>query len=1073
MTNNRWASGVAALALTAAMTPAALAQDTTGGIRGSVETETGASISGATVVVVNTETGLARTVRTNSNGDFNVRNLPVNGLYAVSVTAPGFAGERAEDIALSLGNITDLDFDLSSGTGDEIVVVATRTVAADVAVGPNTTFTAAELQSLPTINRSIADVLRLDPRVYIDESRGDLNPVQCAGKNPRFNSFTLDGVRLNDGFGLNANGFPTERQPFSFDAIEQVSVELAPFDVQYGGFSACNINAVTKSGTNEFHGTMFYDYTDNDLRGDSLEGEDVIGADFKEQRYGATVGGPIIKDKLFFFAAYERNEGSNNFDRGALGSGAVNEVDITQDELDRIVQIANEVYDYDPGQIPTSLPNDDEKILIKLDWNINERHRASYTYNYNDGFNNVQSDGDLDEFEFQNHLYVRGSELNQHVGQVFSDWTENFSTELRIGHVSLDNSQNSIGGTDFGEITIETDDVDVYLGGDDSRQRNDLEYDIWNFAAKAFYTVGRHEFTLGYEREQFDIFNLFVQHAETEIDFENIEFFDINTCEDPNDPSASTCDELPDLEISAIDAFELGLADSVFYNNAPSGDINTPSNSDDAAADWGYALNTVYFQDAFELTPTVNVVAGLRYDFYTSDDSPPESAQFVEDYGFSNSQNIDGLDLLQPRIAVTWEAKDNLTVSAGVGRYSGGDPNVWISNNYSNNDVTNLGASDSGLDFSDRFFIDPGTDPAAAAQAALDASGDVSLLDPSVVYIDAEDGVPASAGYAIPEQQSLAVRQGIGSTGFQINYLDPNFELPSEWKFSLGAVYQPTLDLPSFLGGDYTFTADFLYSQGENSAVILRGDLEDTGEVDADGRPIYESVRRESFVLTNSDDEQNRTISISGGIQKEYDNGFNYVLGYAYTDSQDVNPMTSSVAFSNYTNRAAFDPQEQVRSTSDFNIKHRFTAIANYERNFIRDYATRVSAVGLLRSGLAYSIVDPDAEVSAVRFTSPDLLLTPGSRNEEFGSWWGKVDLRFEQEFPGIQDGHKAAAFIVIDNFTNLLNDEWGILREPDFPPTVEITRDDMGMINGTQRAESRVGDASRYQIRVGVRYVF
>lgn len=1056
MTNNCWAGSAAALALAAAMTPAALAQDTTGGIRGSVETEAGSPIAGATVVVVNTDTGLARTVSTNGNGDFSVRNLPVGGAYSVSVTAAGFAGERAENIALSIGSVTDLSFDLGAFAGDEIVVVAARSVAAQVAVGPSATFTADELTSLPTINRNIADVLRLDPRVYIDESRGDLNPIQCAGKNPRFNSFTLDGVRLNDGFGLNANGFPTERQPFSFDAIEQVSVELAPFDVQYGGFSACNINAVTKSGTNEFHGTMFYDYTDDELRGDSLEGKDVIGAAFKEQRYGATVGGPIIKDKLFFFAAYERNEGSNNFDRGAVGSGAVNEVDITQAELDEISQIARDIYGYDPGPIPSSRPNDDEKILVKLDWNISEQHRASYTYNYNDGFNTVQSDGDLDEFEFLNHLYVRGSELNQHVGQVFSDWTENFSTELRIGHVSLDNSQDSIGGTDFGEITIETDDVDVYLGGDDSRQRNDLEYNIWNFAAKAFYTVGRHEFTLGYEREQFDIFNLFVQHAETEIDFENIVFYDQSQCTDATD--TDSCSGAPVSEITAIEAFRLGLADSVFYNNAPSGDINVPSNSDDAGADWGYALNTVYFQDSFDLSPTINIVAGLRYDFYETDDAPPASPEFEQDYGFSNAQNIDGLDLIQPRLAVTWQAKDNLTVNAGVGRYSGGDPNVWVSNNYSNNDVTNLGASDSGFDFSDEFVILSGQ----TVESTLANSGDVSLFD--LDYIDCEPGVPIEGpGYCIPQSQAEAVRQGNGSTGFQINYLDPNFKLPSEWKFSLGAVYTPVLDLPSFLGGDYTFTADFLYSQGENSAVILRGDLEDTGAVDADGRPIYESVRRESFVLTNSDDEQNTTLSISGGIQKSYDNGFNYVLGYAYTDSKDVNPMTSSVAFSNYTNRAAFDPQEQVASTSDYNIKHRFTAVANYERNFFQDFATRVSAVGVVRSGLAYSIVDPDAEVSAVRFTSPDLLLTPGSRNEEFGSWWGKVDLRFEQEFPGIQDGHNAAAFIVIDNFTNLLNDEWGVLREPDFPPTVEIG----------QRAESRQGDASRYQIRVGVRYVF
>lgn len=1054
MTNNRWASGVAALALAAATTPAALAQDTTGGIRGNVETETGSPISGATVIVVNEDTGLARTVRTNGNGGFTVRNLPVGGSYAVSVTAAGFGGERAEDIALSLGSVTDLNFDLGPFTGDEIVVVATRSVAAEVAVGPNATFTAADLQTLPTINRNITDVLRLDPRVFVNESSG-VDQIQCVGKNPRFNSFTLDGIRLNDGFGLNRNGYPTERIPYPFDAIDQVSVELAPFDVQYGGFSACNINAVTKSGTNEFHGSIFYDYTDDELRGDSLEGQDVISPNFKEQRYGVTIGGPIIKDKLFFFAGYEAQKGSNIFDRGPIGSGAVNEVDISQADLDEISRIANELYNYDPGGVPSQFNNEDEKILIKLDYNFNDRHRATYTYNYNDGNNIVESDGDSNEFEFTNHLYNRDAELNQHVGQVFSDWTDNFSTELRIGHTSLDNGQNSIGGTDFGEITIETPSVAVYLGGDDSRQRNDLEYDIWSFAAKGFYNVGRHELSFGFEREQFEIFNLFVQHAETEIDFENIEFYDESQCSDPTD--TDTCSGDPVFEISAIEAFEQGLADAVFYNNAPSGDIGTPSNSDDAAADWGYALNTVYVQDSFDITPRINVIAGLRYDFYTSDDTPPESADFVQDYGFSNAQNLDGIDLFQPRLAVTWDAKDDLTINAGVGRYSGGDPNVWISNNYSNNDVTNLGASDSGFDFSDELVILSGETVAST----LANSGDVSLFD--LDYVDCEPGVPEGAGYCIPESQALAIREGNGSTGFQINYLDPDFVLPSEWKFSLGTVYTPVLDLPSFLGGDYTFTADFLYSHGENSAIILRGDLEDTGTVDADGRPIYESVRRESFVLTNSDDEQNRTISISGGIQKSYDNGFDYALGYAYTDSQDVQPMTSSVAFSNYTNRAAFDPQEQVRSTSDYNTSHRFTGVANYEREFFRDYATRLSVVGLLSSGRPYSLVDPNAEVSAVRFTSPDLLVAPGSRNDEEGSWWGKVDISFEQEFPGIDDRHRAAAFVVIDNFTNLLNDEWGILRTPDFPPVASDTQD----------AESRRGDESLYSIRFGVRYDF
>ena len=311
---------------------------------------------------------------------------------------------------------------------------------------------------------------------------------------------------MNDGFGLNSNGYPTERQPFPFDAIEQVAVELAPFDVEYGGFTACNINAVTKSGTNEFHGSAFVDYTSNDFQGDSLEGSDVLAPDFDEIRYGIQVAGPIVQDKLFFSVAYEKLEGANTFDRGPIGSGAINEVNITQAELDEIARIARDLYGYDVGEIPTSFDNEDEKLLIKLDWNINNQHRAAFTYNYNDGFNFTESDGDLDEFEFSNHLYERGAELNQYVGFLYSDWTDNFSTEVRLGYVDLANRQLTVGGTDFGEITIETDDVDVYLGGDDSRQSNKLDYSILNMAFKGFYQLDNHSLTFGYEREELDVF---------------------------------------------------------------------------------------------------------------------------------------------------------------------------------------------------------------------------------------------------------------------------------------------------------------------------------------------------------------------------------------------------------------------------------------------------------------------------------------------------------------------------------------------------------------------------------------
>ncbi|MEO1303908.1 MAG: carboxypeptidase regulatory-like domain-containing protein, partial [Pseudomonadota bacterium] len=252
MSNWKLLSGVAAASMmTAAIIAPAEAQVTTSEVSGSVVAEDGTALSNALITVTNTSTGLTRTTRTSSTGFYSIRSLPVGPGYSVTATAEGFQGRTVENVALALGDTARLQFALTADdarTLDTIVVTASAADIIQTAVGPNATFGIETLQNAPASNRSITDVLRFDPRIYVDESQGDINPVQCGGKNPRFNSLTLDGVRLNDGFGLNSNGFPTERQPFPFDAIEQVAVELAPFDVEYGGFTACNINAVTKSG---------------------------------------------------------------------------------------------------------------------------------------------------------------------------------------------------------------------------------------------------------------------------------------------------------------------------------------------------------------------------------------------------------------------------------------------------------------------------------------------------------------------------------------------------------------------------------------------------------------------------------------------------------------------------------------------------------------------------------------------------------------------------------------------------------------------------------------------------------
>lgn len=977
---------------------AAVAQVTSGSIRGTVQTPSGAPAVGATVTVKDTRTSSTRVVTTDKQGEFSISGLSIGGPYTIGVTTDNYKDALLTDVYTNLSAAVTFNVRLESGTLEEVLVTGSKAYAgAELAMGPSANFGIDTLETAPAINRNITDIIRADPRIYVDESRGDVNAVQCGGQNSRYNSLTVDGVRMNDSFGLNSNGYPTERMPFPYDAISQVAVELAPFDVQYGGFSACNINAVTKSGGNEFHGSGFYDYTNDSLRGDKLEGDKINTGDYTEKRYGVTLGGPIIKDKLFFFAAYEKLEGANLFDRGPIGSGAVDEIDITQAQLDEIANIARTIYQYDPGPIPQSMGNFDKKFLLKLDWNINDQHRLAFTYNFNDGDNISESDSANYEIEFANHLYERGARLHSYVGNLYSDWTENFSTELRVSYLKLDNRQISIGGTQFGEIRVETPNVDVYLGGDDSRQSNKLNYDVTSFSFKAKYDINGHYLTFGVEQEALDIFNLFVQHTQTEIRFDG------------------------------IDNFRNGYPSAIYYNNAPS------NNPDDAAADWGYEINTVFGQDEYDLTDRLTIVAGLRYDWYTTSDKPAENPDFVADYGFSNAETVDGLGLLQPRLGITFDWTENTTIRGGIGLYSGGNPNVWLSNNYSANNVLQFGQRGRSFGYTD---------------------GSRSLFDSDVVWVACEEGVPSGPGWCVPKELYDAVAQGVGDN-FEINYLDPNFKLPREWKFALGMTHT----FPQ----DYVFTADVLVTEGKKSAMILHGDLERVGTT-ADGYPIYNSVREPSFVLTNSS-KGNRSKLLSLGLSKAYDNGFDFTLGYAYSDAEDVQPMTSSVAFSNYTNRAFFDPQEDVRSTSNYNIKHRFTMTARWQKNFGK-FSTVTSLYGSANSGRPFSYTY-DGTIVPYNFTPYldflPIVLKPGDkRNEHDGSWWSKVDLRIDVGFPLFGREDRASVFLVIDNLTNLLNDNWGVLKQYDFPRTV---------VRGTK--ESRIGDASRYEIRFGFKYEF
>lgn len=1031
-----------AIAATAGVTTSAVANETASSVRGQITGPQGNPAAGTEVSIIHLPTGQTKTTTVNDAGYFSAKGLRVGGPYNVIIDSDTFEDQVVEDVYLQLGKEYPVTVQLQPKSDIEQIVVTGRAISNfSGGTGPAATFTQADLEAAPAINRDISDIVRADPRVYVDDSR---DAIHCGGANPRFNSLTLDGVRMNDNFGLNSNGYPTVRQPFSFDALEQVAVEMAPFDVQYGSFTACNINAVTKSGTNEIHGGVFFDYTNDSMRGDSIdeiEG-DIDNGNYTEKRYGFNVGLPLISDTLFLFTSYEKLEGVKQFNYGPIDNG-----NITQSDVDRIRQITSDVYGYDIGGTPGAMPIEDEKLLVKLDWNINDAHRASLVYNYNDGYDLSQSDADNDELAFSSHFYERGAEFYSIVGSLYSDWSDNFSTEIRLGKSDLDGRQESLdAASGFGEFQIKygPNNDTVYIGPDDSRQSNDLNWD--NFTAKiaGTYYLDQHTITAGYEYEDLNVFNLFVQHTEGEFRF------------------------------GSIEEYEQGFADRVYYYNAA-----TTNDPNDLAAEFAYQVHSFYVQDEYSFSDIdATLLFGLRYDLYKSDDFPNYNAQFESRYGFSNQQNIDDVDLIQPRVGFNWFVDESLEVRAGLGLYSGGNPNVWASSAYQNDGVTQIQLSERDVDLFNTAMTNGGT-----------------------------------PGFEVPQNlfdEIAATPAGEGDSA--THSIDPDFKLPSEWKYSVGATYT--------FENDYVLNLDLLHTRRQDSAIIQDIALRDSGATTFDGRPIYESIegRNQEYMLTNVDGDDGESTILSAAISKSYDNGIDVTLAYAFTDSEDVNPMNSSVAASNYSNYATTNPGMPGSGTSDYEVPHRFTLQLSYGHEFFDGYETQFNLLGQASEGLPYSYVydtsdsqfgdfnnygfgsrqllyvplenDPNVvynmsaeEIAEFNAFIEDEGLTRGEitdRNDQNAEWYVKFDLKVTQQLPGFAEGHKGEVFFVIDNLTNLLNDDWGTYKKGSFVGNrmVSMNIDDQGryVYNGFNEGNQDTSverDASLWEMRVGVRYTF
>ena len=933
-TIKRLAAGAAMTALAAALAGGAHAQETTGGVNGAVTDAAGHALPGVQVTVTFSPTNTVRTVTTDKSGEFNLRGLEPGGPYTI-VAADGGAhtAKSLDGVQIPLGSPYEVNLALDEAGAQTVVVRASRINSAinTLQTGPRSTFSATDIQTRPSFNRDLKDIARVNPFVTVDPTNS--NALIIAGNSNRSNTVYVDGAKVSDDFGLNGNGYPGQRSPFSIDIVQSFNVEIAPMDVQYGSFTGGILNVATKSGGNEFHGGGFYEYDSSNLgSGQRLPGRNAAGQlvqnqtvnfNFKEKNYGLNLSGPIVPDKLFFVFDYEKYESQANNSYGTSDSNAVNKVSgITSADVANVANIVKNRYGFDPlgTTITGPLPIDDQKFFGKLTWRINNQHRLVFSVQDEVGSTVLTNDQSttLRNLSFLSDWYSFDQSVRTYTGILYSDWTPDLHTEVSYSRRDTVNVSNSLAGNDFGYFQVKfgtgTNQSTLFLGPNLSRQANALDERDQVARIRGTYTLGQHTFLLGYEREQADFFNVFVQNANGNYTFNSV------------------------ADLAA------GNAASLTYANA----FDNVKN--DGGASFGDVINTFYLQDEWRLRPDLTLKAGVRAELYEQSDKPRNNTYFAQQYGLTNQGTLDGDNVVMPRLGLNYHPDPTFSAYLGAGLFSGGNPNVWVSNNY-----TNTGNLLGQAVFSCAM---PG---AASCPAALKNVNGFTV-DPSALTAN-----------------TASANRGTGIT----NALSPSFEPPSVWKFTAG--FQKTFNFTqipfvnkytAFAGDSFAHNAfdgwtlhgDYLY-QHTRKAVYWRDLLDTKGVVTQapDGRPVYDLARfaadtasgrvarGNSYDLVLDSTDRGWGVTYAIGLSKTFDWGLSVDVTYTHNHTEEVNPGTSSVALSNYSLVAFSDPNNPGVSISNYNVDQQFKFDIAYSRKIFGDNRTSIHLFGFKRSGLPYS----------------------------------------------------------------------------------------------------------------------
>jgi hypothetical protein len=1084
---NKIAWGLFCLAMLLTIT--GIGQETSGSLSGKVKDSTGKGVAGANIVALHTPSGTIYSIATDDKGLYFLNNMRIGSGYTITVTMIGMQTQSKDNVDVRLGGAQQLDFILNT-SGQELGAVTVSAKGrklsqrADI-YGAGKNITADQVRNMPTVNRSITDITRLTPQGSRDNSFG--------GSNFRYNNVTIDGAINNDAIGFSPSlggqtgtsgmaGSSTRTNPISLDAIEDMQVYLAPFDVKIGNFTGGSVNAVTRSGTNHVTGSVygfgrFAAITGKDKAGKLGKMNDA----FYDYQTGFRVGFPIIKNKLFFFT---NEEITSRQDPTQLIAGTEETAHMLSTADAEAISGAvksryGSIFDAGTAGVYTNT-SESKKFFNRLDWNINNNHQLAIRNNTIIS-KATHMDRDQQDFRFSSMAFEQTNNQTSTVAELKSRFSNRLSGNLVAGFTQVNDSRNPMSDPSLPQVQImgRTPGTTIYLGTDREASIFKMRQRTWEFTGNLNYTAGAHKFLVGTHNELYNISYGFVNSWNGRVDYLSIEDFLGNN--------------------------PYRVRGSYNYNNNTRDHImNNP------AAVFNVHMYSLYAQDEIRVSDKLRITPGLRADMAYLPDMPVKSEKvkdIITDPNFGNTYTYTPLNRiknkflnkvqLSPRIGFRYDVLGNgdLIVRGGAGLFTGRIPFAWLAYAYYNTG-NSYGAFDQRVD--DKTFI-PGSD----------------AVKPN----------PNGIGGFIQQNGAVINEPNSGKT--QIDLVDNDFVMPKVFRGSLGVDYETVNKWKFTLEGLYTkVIKDILFRQLNTS-----DDPHYNGYDTTHRQPIYSGTvdGRFSNIYLLSNTNQGYRYSITASVAKTIGSKLSAMVAYTYGESKDLSNGVRNSMESNWQLNQSLVPNNPSLAYSNFDMRHRIVANASYTHMWSKAGKTNVSLFISAQSGapFTYGIVNnsvqglpqqvslvyiPNRE-EAVRFFKDANGRTAQQQADAFNAfiennkylnsrrgnfterntgrtpWNVQADLHVSHDiFLNCTRSKFITLVVDVMNVTNLLNSNWGIqyfspntfnstasvgLTPTLYPPMQNAGNYPVYTFNDPGRAYSIDYFGSRSQMQLGVRYTF